>query len=278
MALKFSDGTSHVVTFPTGEFEEVDNSFGGTQFRHDVIAEGSSQLLFASATLHDRILKAGLAPGAQIRITRVGEMQQTRWSAALVEEGAPEPAPTSGAQPGPSPSGPAPKATSSPATQVDFATLARTLDACVKFVDMNCPVTPGEAGIDFSPEDIRALSITLFLETSRKGAWIQGAKAPEAPQEPAKAPVVVEEEQGGLELEDQRERLSASLKAFREKFGGYGMTGLCKMPEIQEMVPRNDEMEFLFTEVPGKYLDSVIKMVENLALEMEKADEGNLLF
>lgn len=265
MALKFADGTSTVVTFPFGDAKEVEGTYG-VQYQYSVEVEGRSDVFFASPTVHDRIQKAGVGPGVQLRITRTGEGQATRW--AVTKEGQdmiPEKPPV--------PTGQAPAPAPSPGA-VSFDVIQRTFHTCVDSVVTEWGVKEfgvieegkDQAPFIFSSEDIRAMAISMFMTCSQKAAWV--------PAEALAAAVLDDEAiQGEKPPAEARERLMASLKALRDDFGDVGMNRLHKRPEVAAMVPTDSGGNTLWSEIPGKYLDSVIKASEAAYMELTEEDK-----
>jgi hypothetical protein len=70
MAIKFETNIPVKLTFPWGDFREV-NSHYGQQFAYTVEAQGQRDKLFATAGLHHKLQEAGVRAGSELTITKI---------------------------------------------------------------------------------------------------------------------------------------------------------------------------------------------------------------
>jgi len=197
MAVRFATNVPLTLGFPFGDFREVQGQHG-LQYLYTVQLNGDPrEKLYATPALHRELQACGMGAGALFTITKLDGTGGRHWR---VEQGAPAgadnghaalpPAPAPGVNLG-SPhavSEPAQAAVSSPPAErppgngragpsaangrtvsvpLDFGTLEQMLGHCVAASSRVCRSLSTEAR--FTPEDVRCLGITLFLECSRKG-------------------------------------------------------------------------------------------------------------
>ena len=103
--VKFQTNIPVMVTFPFGDFKPVDGNYG-TQYRYNVDVDGVRSTIFASNTLHEKLLNLGDLKGQTIRICKV-ELPggKSGWQVGEESQQAPQQAPKQAYKPQPAPTG-----------------------------------------------------------------------------------------------------------------------------------------------------------------------------
>ena len=164
MALKFSDNTPLTLTFPFGDFKEIEGIYG-PQYLYTVEHDGERDRLYAAPALHHELQLAGVAPGATYTIVKEasGDLRKY-WRVTLFDPG------SDGENEGngrPDPASAAPARPPLPA-RPGFAALRTLLADCLQTSWLAWQGLE-EGACTFTSEDVRGIAITLFLECARKG-------------------------------------------------------------------------------------------------------------
>jgi len=168
MAIKFETNIPLKLTFPWGDFREV-NSHYGQQFAYTVEQAGQRDKLFATPTLHHKLQEAGVRAGSELTITKI-EIEGNRKDWRIEGEEAPAPVAVvqqEKAQPNGKVGSNGHTQKHGHAESADFQGLKQAMQLCLSAAYGVCEGL--EADLPFTTEDVRALGITLFLECSRKG-------------------------------------------------------------------------------------------------------------
>ena len=164
MAIAFEMNQPQTLSFPYGDFRQIDGRYG-RKYMYTVDGDTGRDRLFADPGLHAALQAAGMQPGRRLQITKlIGEGEE--WAAAedAAAEQAGPPDPTGPVAAGPPIKAPAKK---KKAARPDYAAVESLMGHCLR--------SAADAWRDLeglqahTSEDVRAVGITLFLECARKG-------------------------------------------------------------------------------------------------------------
>ena len=188
MAIKFQTNIPLTLTFPYGDFKEINGQFG-QQFLYTVELAGQRDKLFATPLLHQDLQAAGVGPGAVITISKV-EAEGNRKSWVVLpeqaeDEGLPHTNGSDATSPVSSNGTSAVNGSSSvasakeehhtPDNRHDFSDLQTLMGNCIR-ASWEAWRSVDDGDFDFRSEDVRGVGITMFLECSRKGILPQAVE------------------------------------------------------------------------------------------------------
>ena len=185
MALKFQTNVALLLTFPFGDFRELEGQYG-QQFLYTVELAGQRDKLFATPLLHQELQATGLGPGAILTVTKVeAEGNRKGWLVQSAE--APEASGGNGHHPpdqhtpSTAPALVAPPATANghppqATTRPDFVDLQTLLGHCLR-ASWEAWQNVDDGDFAFASECIGGVGITLFLVRARKGVFTQAVEA-----------------------------------------------------------------------------------------------------
>jgi hypothetical protein len=183
MAIKFQTNIPLTLTFPFGDFREINGQYG-QQFAYTVEVDGERDKLFATPLLHQELQAAGVGPGAVLTISKVeAEGNRKSWLVRPeeAEDTEDEPEGNGALRPGkaaPAPTTPPPAPTNGRQPQADhpdFADMQALMGHCLK-ASWDAWQGVDDGDFAFSSEDVRGVGITLFLECARKGVLPQAVE------------------------------------------------------------------------------------------------------
>ncbi len=196
MALKFDPDKPVVVTFLSGQAEEVKGNFG-LQYLYKVEVGGTKDDLYATGNLHKVLQKTGVQGGSYVRITKRGNGVKTFWEVEPVADppssGTASRPPTQQQDPDPeqSPSG------SEALAGGVFGLMARCLRESHKAWLW--------LGFDFSPDNVQGTASTLFIACKERGIVLPPVPYPDQEQMLALARI------GDEIVPEQKERLEKKV-------------------------------------------------------------------
>lgn len=189
MAVKFETNIPLTLRFLYGDHKEVDGHYG-QQFMYAVEIDGLRDRLYAAPGLHHKLQGAGVCAGSKFTITKI-EIDGNRkdWTVEaetrglngkeIVLEVAHSSGKTSHANGHSSEVTTLETESEEPPLEVsDFERMRRAMGCCLRAAYGAWEGLGVE--IPFTPEDLRAVAITLFLECSRKGIVPEVAEVGEA--------------------------------------------------------------------------------------------------
>ena len=173
MAIKFQTNIPLALTFPYGDFKEINGQFG-QQFLYTVELAGLRDKLFATPALHQKLQSAEVGPGAVLTVAKI-EAEGNRKGWVVVSEGAEEErdgAPNANGRD----ATPLVSSESDPATALNghhpsdgpnFSDLQTLMGNCIR---ASCEAwrSLDDGDFEFASDDVRGVGITLFLECARK--------------------------------------------------------------------------------------------------------------
>lgn len=173
MALKFQTNIPIEVTFPYGDAKEVEGNYG-PQFMYSVSVEGENDRLYATPTLHGRLVEAGIGPQATFTIEKSEEGNRTIWliDGKSTANGAKEKPRDRDGKVGPLAS--TVQATAQATSQPAKGAL---LPGDVKSHALQCLAIATSAwtineeayGLEFEATNVQGLASTIFIQTFVKG-------------------------------------------------------------------------------------------------------------
>lgn len=183
MAIKFQTNVPLTLTFPFGDFREVNGQFG-QQFQYTAELAGQRDKLFATPALHQKLQAAGVGPGAVLTVAKIeAEGNRKGWvvvqpeGAEEVEEAQEAPGGNGVHKPAQEAPSPAPALVESPgatnghhpqASPPDFSDMQTLMGHCLR-ASWGAWQSVDDGDFEFRSEDVRGVGITLFLECARKG-------------------------------------------------------------------------------------------------------------
>ena len=187
MAIKFQTNVPLTLTFPFGDFREINGQFG-QQFQYTAELAGQRDKLFATPALHQKLQGTGIGPGTVLTVAKIEAEGNRKGWVVVQPEGSEEAQEAPGAngthkpaQAAPPPSSALtepPAATNGHHPQAghpDFSDLQTLMGHCLK-ASWEAWQGVDEGDFEFRSEDVRGVGITLFLECARKGVLPQAVE------------------------------------------------------------------------------------------------------
>jgi hypothetical protein len=190
MAIKFQTNIPLTLTFPYGDFKEINGQYG-QQFLYTVELAGQRDKLFATPLLHQELQAAEVGPGAILTVAKIEAEGNRKGWVVVQPEGAEEAdevqeapgangshrpektAPSSAtalAEPPASANGHQPQA-----GHPDFSDMQSLMGHCLK-ASWGAWQGVDDGDFEFTSEDVRGVGITLFLECARKNILPQAVE------------------------------------------------------------------------------------------------------
>jgi len=186
MAIRFNVDEPKTLSFPYGDFQEIESSYPNEdgspkmQYKYTVEDNGTRDTLYATASLHKKLQTAGVGEDATMVVVKVMDNNRqvfkvTSVGDAVATEQSPEGSSTTPFKPVQMPS-----ATGS-GEAINMATLQCTMEDHFNFCAALFAAWSKNTGIQHAADNVQSLAQTLFKTSDVKRIWTVAEGEEEAP-------------------------------------------------------------------------------------------------